>query len=440
MNVKKLIWIPRLIAAIIMLQTLFFKFTAAEESVYIFSTLHMEPWGRIGTGIGELIASILILVPAVSWMGAGLAVGLMGGAIFFHLTQLGIEIKGDGGLLFFYACLVLLCAVILLLHDRNKIIEMVKNRRWMFLPGLMLLANSNSQAQGCSDAGICSVGASSSLKVSGEEKDSSAREWLGALSSTLSFASGEQQILAGQLILEPHLFLTKHIEWQVRVPFLINEGNLARTSGIGDVASALVFRLHQDKQTEFWVSAGVRLPVGNTDLKKDQRSLPMPYQTGLGTTDILPALSLRMNRWSIAAAGQFIVKQSNANSFSTSLWSENKDAQEYFNSRKLRRGNDLSLRSDYRFGSEKKWIAPGVLMIYRLGGDTYINNDGNRVKIDNSEGLTLNIVATGLLRKSERSSWSAQLGFPVIVRETRADGLTRSVVLNFTHIYKFGKR
>lgn len=129
MNIKKLIWVPRIIAAIIMLQTLFFKFTAAEESVYIFSALDMEPWGRIGTGIGELIASLLILIPAVSWLGAALAAGLMSGAIFFHLTKLGIEIKGDGGLLFFYACLVFLSAIVTLLADRNKWMSVWKERK-----------------------------------------------------------------------------------------------------------------------------------------------------------------------------------------------------------------------------------------------------------------------------------------------------------------------
>ena len=97
---KILTWILRLVAAGIMLQTLFFKFTASPESVYIFSTLGIEPWGRIGSGIAELIASILILIPATTGVGALMAMGVMSGAIFFHLTTLGIEIKSDGGLLF----------------------------------------------------------------------------------------------------------------------------------------------------------------------------------------------------------------------------------------------------------------------------------------------------------------------------------------------------
>src|SRR5258707_10230054 len=87
-------------AAVILLQTLFFKFTGAPESVYIFTKVGLEPWGRIGSGVAELIAAILLIAPSFPWLGAGLALGVMGGAIMSHLTVLGIVVKDDGGLLF----------------------------------------------------------------------------------------------------------------------------------------------------------------------------------------------------------------------------------------------------------------------------------------------------------------------------------------------------
>jgi len=96
----------RLLAAAILFQTLFFKFTGAEESVYIFSTLHMEPWGRIGSGVAELVACVLLLVPSTVVLGALLSIGVIGGAILSHLTFLGIEVLGDGGLLFLLALTV----------------------------------------------------------------------------------------------------------------------------------------------------------------------------------------------------------------------------------------------------------------------------------------------------------------------------------------------
>ena len=119
-------WILRLVAAFLLLQTLFFKFTGAEESIYIFSTLGMEPWGRIGTGVLELIASILILYPRTTFIGAALGAGLMSGAIFFHLARLGIAVKDDGGLLFAYALVVFISCVILLFLYRGEINNILK--------------------------------------------------------------------------------------------------------------------------------------------------------------------------------------------------------------------------------------------------------------------------------------------------------------------------
>ena len=96
----------RFTAAAILLQTIFFKFSAAEESVYIFSTLGAEPWGRIGSGLFELAAALLLLVPSTAPVGGLLAMAVMSGAILSHLTVLGIEVRGDGGLLFALALLV----------------------------------------------------------------------------------------------------------------------------------------------------------------------------------------------------------------------------------------------------------------------------------------------------------------------------------------------
>ena len=120
------LWTLRIIAALIMLQTLFFKFTAADESVYIFSKIGMEPWGRIGTGVLELIASILILYPKTTAFGALGAIGLMGGAIWFHLTKLGISVKNDGGQLFIYALTVFVTSIILVFAYRNDFAGYIK--------------------------------------------------------------------------------------------------------------------------------------------------------------------------------------------------------------------------------------------------------------------------------------------------------------------------
>jgi hypothetical protein len=112
-------WALQILAAGILLQTLFFKFTGSEESVYIFTTLGAEPAGRIGSGVVELMAAILLLIPATAPFGAVLAMGLMAGAIGSHLTVLGIEVKGDGGLLFALALTVFFSAAAVLVIRRT---------------------------------------------------------------------------------------------------------------------------------------------------------------------------------------------------------------------------------------------------------------------------------------------------------------------------------
>jgi hypothetical protein len=120
-------WLCASLAAVIMLQTLYFKFSAAPESVYIFSTLGLEPYGRIGTGIAELIAATLLLIPKTRIYGAGFGIGIMIGAIIGHLTKLGIEIADDGGYLFILCIVVLVTSAICLLLERKKILVLFQH-------------------------------------------------------------------------------------------------------------------------------------------------------------------------------------------------------------------------------------------------------------------------------------------------------------------------
>jgi uncharacterized membrane protein YphA (DoxX/SURF4 family) len=128
MKIKMIVfWVLRIIAAYILLQTLKFKFEGLPESIYIFTKIGLEPYGRIGSGIVELIASVLLLIPRTTAWGALLAIGTMSGAIFFHLTKLGIEVQGDHGQLFFMGIAVWISSAVLLFVYRNQLLK--------FLPG-----------------------------------------------------------------------------------------------------------------------------------------------------------------------------------------------------------------------------------------------------------------------------------------------------------------
>lgn len=121
MKSNKIILVLRIAVAIILIQTLRFKFTAHPDSVYIFETVGLEPIGRIGIGVLELIAGILLLIPRTIWAGATLTLGLIGGAIMMHLTQLGIEVKEDGGVLFYTAIVTFILSAIILYSQRKEI-------------------------------------------------------------------------------------------------------------------------------------------------------------------------------------------------------------------------------------------------------------------------------------------------------------------------------
>lgn len=125
MKTENTIWILRIVAAGILLQTLFFKFSGAAESIYIFSALGAEPYGRIGSGIAELIVAVLILIPKTTWIGALGGCGIMTGAILSHLLVLGIVVENDGGFLFLLAVITLLCCLGLLYFNKNKLFNLL---------------------------------------------------------------------------------------------------------------------------------------------------------------------------------------------------------------------------------------------------------------------------------------------------------------------------
>jgi hypothetical protein len=126
MKNNTVVWIVKLVVVIILVQTLYFKFTAADESVFIFTKLGVEPFGRIGAGILELIASLLILIPRTALVGALLAFGTVLGAIASHVFVLGIEVQNDGGTLFALALITAIASLFLIYNDRNKIADLLK--------------------------------------------------------------------------------------------------------------------------------------------------------------------------------------------------------------------------------------------------------------------------------------------------------------------------
>lgn len=128
-NINYVERIASITAAIILLQTLYFKFTAAPESIYIFTQLGVEPFGRIGSGVAELIAGVLLIFRRSSVYGAGLGLGIISGAILSHLFILGIDVQNDGGYLFFLAVVVFVACAVSLYVQRGAVQSIIANLR-----------------------------------------------------------------------------------------------------------------------------------------------------------------------------------------------------------------------------------------------------------------------------------------------------------------------
>ncbi len=129
MNIKKIgLWILRMVPAVILIQTLYFKFTTHPQSVKLFTEIGMEPYGRIGSGVLELIAAILLLIPRFTGYGALLGLAMMTGALYFHLTKIGIYFDGDP-VLFIYALITFVCCGILIFIYKDQLVKQLKRKK-----------------------------------------------------------------------------------------------------------------------------------------------------------------------------------------------------------------------------------------------------------------------------------------------------------------------
>lgn len=241
---------------------------------------------------------------------------------------------------------------------------------------------------------------------------------------------GEQGVTILQVIPELNIGIAKKLSLQGRIPFVSISGNLSDESGIGDVVTGLSFVLSKKSNAQTMIYGGVKIPLSDANQKEKNRSLPMPYQVGIGTLDFIGSISQSFRNWQTTIGYQHVLDNGNKNKFTRESWSDNADAQKYFESNGLKRGNDASFKLEYNFKRSKLNISPGVLAIYRLNKDQILDSLGVHRDIKGSDGVTLNIIGNATYELGKKSMLRAQLGFPIVVREVRADGLTRSLVFN----------
>lgn len=298
---------------------------------------------------------------------------------------------------------------------------------------LLLFSIQVTLGQGCSDAGFCSAG---SLKTTAGSDSIP----VSTVALKFSYGSGEEGVNIVQLNPELNWDLSTRFSVQAAIPYVITSGDLGSNSGIGDLLVNATYKFHQTEAFTLRGSVGGKLPTGNTDESfADGVSFPMPYQTGLGTYDLIAGISASYKNWLFAAGYQGVLKNENKNSFLYARLplTEIENASGYFESNLLDRGDDVLFRVSRSFKLNKTGITPGILAIYRIQKDKITNFTGNEVALDGSDGLTLNLTVSSELRLNKLFSLLIEAGAPLVVRDVRADGLTRSFVASASLRYHF---
>lgn len=298
---------------------------------------------------------------------------------------------------------------------------------------------SKVNAQGCSDAGVCTAGPMGELQLM---SDSSIQEPRHFARLTLSYAVGEQSTSIFQVVSEVSIGATDRLAFQLKAPYISASGNLGVNSGLGDPVITASYAFIQEDHERLVGLLGVKVPSGDANSNAEGRALPMPYQASLGTTDLLMGVNYRLKRFSAAVAYQHVLSQGNTNGFLREVWSgsaDSADAAGYFESYRLERANDAVVRGQYAISMGRLSVQPGLLAILHLANDT--RGDGaeppRRVVIENSSGLTLNLTVDARYKFSDHWALELAFGSPLVTREVRPDGLTRSWVLNLGLRYGF---
>ena len=301
------------------------------------------------------------------------------------------------------------------------------NKKAIPVFSILFLMYVQSFSQGCSDAGFCTMGSLKSTMADGSPFKHRAKLLFG-------FGSGEQKTKHADVIAEFEFNFFKNNVLQLKAPFQMKDGNLGSNNGLGDVSVSTSQAFLVTDQSQLGVTIGAKLPTGTTNAK----ALPMPYQTGLGTVDLILGASYQYNKWKFSTGYQKIVSHGNKNGF---LHTANSTESElnYFESNLLERGDDALIRIDRNFGGEKIKAMAGVLAIFRLQKDKITNASNQQVALQGSDGLTLNITGGADFFLSEQSGMNLLFGIPAVVRKVRADGLTREFVFFASYQFRFGK-
>ncbi|AZQ63336.1 hypothetical protein EI427_14125 [Flammeovirga pectinis] len=282
-------------------------------------------------------------------------------------------------------------------------------------------------AQGCSDAGVCSIGPMKHTDLFDDVPTN------GELRFKPSYGLGEKAVSVINLQIEGDYSIADVVYFQFQLPYTFTTGNLGSANGLGDLTLSLSAPVFTNDKVTTTVFAGTKIPSNDGNLMQDGQALPMVYQTSLGTYDLLAGIAVNVDKLLFSVGYQQPLTQ-NSNTY---IETGNDPDNEYWSTNEFERQPDVAIRAEYGKNAEKiNWKA-GLLGIIHIGEDSYLDpTDNQRKNIEGSSGLTLNITG-GVSKSWGRYSLGSDLGFPIIARSARPDGLTRSFVLSLYGGWKF---
>jgi hypothetical protein len=289
-------------------------------------------------------------------------------------------------------------------------------------------------AQGCSDAGVCTLHSIKNNAEGHESKNGKNND----LSIGFAYGKGERSTNNYTGYLEYTRTITKKTSVTGKLGYSFINGELANTSGLTDLFLSVNHTFDTKGKWQKSFVVGLKIPFDGADIVENGIHLPMPYQTSLGTTDLVLAINYNRKNFGATLAVQQPLKPINENKFLPGDYSSQPLALKYWPSNQFSRKGDVVGRVSYNFKTGEKFsIRPSLLGIYHEANDTYIDNNKIRRAIFNSRGLTLNANVFVDYHLKNGSGFELSLGTPFVVRDQRPDGLTRSFVASLEYQFSF---
>lgn len=301
---------------------------------------------------------------------------------------------------------------------------------------VMFASAAMTLAQGCSDAGFCTMGAMKPDQPFNKKIDFRLRSMEVSLYRATTTLSPKVMVATADFTFS----INSKTSFQVKVPYQTVSGSLGKTGGLGDLSLCITRSLISTEDFDINLSVGGKIPTNDANLKEDGMPLPMYYQTSLGTYDFITGISFITREWLFATGIQHPFN-ANGNEFVWAEWENSAHSAdyiaEYAPARKLKRGTDVMFRVERNFRFSRVNFSVGLLPIYRITNDKIETADGETIEPEGAKGLALSGIGTVGYQFNVRTGVKLLLGHKIVQRDHNPDGLTREMVTTVSYFYRF---